>query len=91
MWVMNTSVGCSSFASSSRPSRPGGTTLGSLRDHDLALTLEAKDVRYGPAGSGNGTIAASIRRSSSLPSPGACCMLRMKCDSASARSSSDWA
>ncbi|MER2197281.1 AsmA family protein [Methylobacterium brachiatum] len=40
---------------------PLGTTLGSLRDHDLALTLEAKDVRYGPAGSGNGTIAASIQ------------------------------
>ncbi|MCJ2091854.1 AsmA protein [Methylobacterium sp. J-072] len=40
---------------------PVGTTLGSLRDHDLALTLEAKDVRYGPAGSGNGTIAASIQ------------------------------
>ncbi|WP_313900804.1 AsmA-like C-terminal region-containing protein [Methylobacterium sp. J-077] len=40
---------------------PLGTTLGSLRDHDLALTLEAKDVRYGPAGSGNGTIAARIQ------------------------------
>ncbi|MHB2211667.1 AsmA protein [Methylobacterium sp. CM6257] len=40
---------------------PLGTALGSLRDHDLALTLEARDVRFGTAGSGNGTIAASIQ------------------------------
>ncbi|MDP4004806.1 AsmA-like C-terminal region-containing protein [Methylobacterium sp. NEAU K] len=40
---------------------PVGTALGSLRDHDLALTLEARDVRFGQAGSGNGTIAASIQ------------------------------
>ena len=40
---------------------PLGTTLGSLRDHDLALTLEAQDVRFGAANSGTGTIAASIQ------------------------------
>ncbi len=40
---------------------PVGTTLGTLRDLDLALTLEARDVRYGTIGSGNGTIAASIQ------------------------------
>ncbi|MCJ2020284.1 AsmA protein [Methylobacterium sp. E-065] len=40
---------------------PLGTTLGTLRDLDLALTLEARDVRFGTIGSGNGTIAASIQ------------------------------
>ena len=40
---------------------PLGTALGSLRDHDLALTLEAQDVRFGTAGSGTGTIAARIQ------------------------------
>ncbi|MFB0487592.1 hypothetical protein ABIE45_000178 [Methylobacterium sp. OAE515] len=40
---------------------PVGTALGSLRDLDLALTLEARDVRFGAAGSGNGTIAARIQ------------------------------
>ncbi|MBN4097239.1 MULTISPECIES: AsmA-like C-terminal region-containing protein [Methylobacterium] len=40
---------------------PLGTTLGTLRDTDLALTLEAKDVRFGTAGSGTGTIAARIQ------------------------------
>ena len=40
---------------------PLGTTLGSLRDHDLALTLEAQDVRFGAASSGTGAIAASIQ------------------------------
>lgn len=40
---------------------PLGTTLGMLRDLDLALTLEARDVCYGTVGSGNGTIAASIQ------------------------------
>ena len=39
---------------------PLGDALGSLHDHDLALTLEARDVRFGQAGSGNGAIAASI-------------------------------
>lgn len=39
---------------------PLGDALGGLRDHDLALTLEARDVRFGQAGSGDGTIAASI-------------------------------
>ncbi|WP_331301758.1 hypothetical protein [Methylobacterium oryzae] len=40
---------------------PLGTALGTLRDTDLALTLEAKDVRFGAAGSGTGTIAARIQ------------------------------
>ncbi|MGX9983895.1 AsmA family protein [Methylobacterium fujisawaense] len=40
---------------------PLGTTLGTLRDTDLALTLEAKDVRFGATGSGTGTIAARIQ------------------------------
>jgi hypothetical protein len=40
---------------------PLGTALGSLRDNDLSLTLEARDVRFGAAGSGTGTIAASIQ------------------------------
>jgi hypothetical protein len=37
--------------------------LAELKGHDLGLTLQARDVRYGPAGahSGNGTIAASIQ------------------------------
>ncbi|HEX8417501.1 MAG TPA: AsmA family protein, partial [Methylobacterium sp.] len=40
-----------------------GGALSGLRGHDLGLTLQARDVRYGPAGasSGNGTIAASIQ------------------------------
>ncbi|WP_284247014.1 AsmA family protein, partial [Methylobacterium haplocladii] len=42
---------------------PVGGLLPSLDRHDVALTLRARDVRYGPAGarSGNGTIAASIQ------------------------------
>ncbi|WCS24646.1 AsmA protein [Methylobacterium sp. NMS14P] len=40
---------------------PLGTALGTLRDTDLALTLEAKDVRFGATGSGTGTIAARIQ------------------------------
>lgn len=40
---------------------PLGTTLGTLRDLDLALTLEARDVRFGAASSGTGTIAARIQ------------------------------
>lgn len=40
---------------------PLGTALGSLGDHDLALTLEARDVRFGTANSGAGTIAARIQ------------------------------
>ena len=47
---------------------PLGTALGTLRDTDLALTLEAKDVRFGAAGSGTGTIAARIQ-SNSAPGP----------------------
>ncbi len=39
---------------------PLGTTLAALRDVDLALTLQAKDVRFGAVGSGAGTIAARI-------------------------------
>ncbi|MCJ2048056.1 AsmA family protein [Methylobacterium sp. J-078] len=37
--------------------------LAELKGHDLGLTLQARDVHYGPAGahSGNGTIAASIQ------------------------------
>ncbi|WP_335645538.1 AsmA family protein [Methylobacterium durans] len=37
--------------------------LEGLQGHDLGLTVQARDVRYGPAGpnSGNGTIAASIQ------------------------------
>lgn len=40
-----------------------GSVLLGLHDHDLGLVLQARDVRYGPAGahSGNGTIAASIQ------------------------------
>nr|WP_279292585.1 AsmA family protein [Methylobacterium goesingense] len=40
-----------------------GGTLADLRGHDVGITLQARDVRYGPAGahSGNGTIAASIQ------------------------------
>jgi hypothetical protein len=40
---------------------PLGTALGTLRDTDLAVTLEAKDVRFGATGSGTGTIAARIQ------------------------------
>ncbi|MGU3663463.1 AsmA protein [Methylobacterium sp. A49B] len=40
---------------------PLGATLGSLGEHDLALTLEAQDVRFGAATSGTGTIAARIQ------------------------------
>ncbi|WP_264050530.1 AsmA family protein [Methylobacterium flocculans] len=42
---------------------PLGGALSALRGHDLGLTLQARDVRYGPAGarSGPGTIAASIQ------------------------------
>nr|WP_204262862.1 AsmA family protein [Methylobacterium sp. BTF04] len=38
-------------------------TLAGVRGNDFGLILQARDVRYGPAGahSGNGTIAASIR------------------------------
>lgn len=39
---------------------PLGTTLSALSSFDLALTLQARDVRYGTVGSGNGTIAARI-------------------------------
>ncbi|MCJ2081750.1 AsmA family protein [Methylobacterium sp. J-090] len=35
--------------------------LADLQGHDLGLVLQARDVRYGPASSGNGTIAASIQ------------------------------
>jgi hypothetical protein len=37
--------------------------LAGLHGHDIGLTVQARDVRYGPAGasSGNGTIAASIQ------------------------------
>ena len=40
-----------------------GGALSELKGHDLGLTLQARDVRYGPAGlhSGQGTIAASIQ------------------------------
>ncbi|GJE18329.1 AsmA family protein [Methylobacterium marchantiae] len=40
-----------------------GGVLNGLHDHDIGLTIQARDVRYGPAGahSGNGTIAASIQ------------------------------
>ncbi|MCJ2035924.1 AsmA family protein [Methylobacterium sp. J-068] len=38
-----------------------GGTLSELKGHDLGLTFQARDVRYGPAHSGNGTIAASIQ------------------------------
>ena len=40
-----------------------GSTLADLRGHDVGITLQARDVRYGPAGAhgGNGTIAASIQ------------------------------
>ena len=40
-----------------------GSVLSDLGGHDLGLTVQARDVRYGPAGahSGNGTIAASIQ------------------------------
>ncbi|MCJ2027556.1 AsmA-like C-terminal region-containing protein [Methylobacterium sp. J-067] len=40
---------------------PSGTALSALRDMDLALTLQAKDVRFGSVGSGAGTIAARIQ------------------------------
>ncbi|WP_457106869.1 AsmA protein [Methylobacterium sp. P5_C11] len=40
---------------------PVGTALGGLRDTDLALTLEARDVRFGATGTGTGTIAARIQ------------------------------
>lgn len=39
---------------------PLGSTVAALRGHDLGLTLEARDVRYGQTGSGAGTIAARI-------------------------------
>ncbi|GLS56138.1 hypothetical protein GCM10007886_43230 [Methylobacterium gregans] len=39
---------------------PLGGTVAELRGHDLGLTLEARDVRYGQTGSGAGTIAARI-------------------------------
>ncbi|WP_019905798.1 AsmA family protein [Methylobacterium sp. 77] len=40
-----------------------GSVLSGLHDHDVGLTIQARDVRYGPAGahSGNGTISASIQ------------------------------
>lgn len=40
---------------------PLGTALSALRSFDLALTLQARDVRFGTVGSGNGTIAARIQ------------------------------
>ena len=40
---------------------PLGTALGGLHDHDLALTLEARDVRFGQTGSGGGTVAARVQ------------------------------
>ncbi|MCJ2049669.1 AsmA family protein [Methylobacterium sp. J-070] len=40
---------------------PLGATLGSLGDHDLALTLEAQDVRFGAGNPGTGTVAARIQ------------------------------
>lgn len=39
---------------------PLGGTVAALRGHDLGLTLEAREVRYGQTGSGAGTIAARI-------------------------------
>ncbi|WP_375462682.1 AsmA family protein [uncultured Methylobacterium sp.] len=38
-----------------------GGALAALHDHDLGLTLEARDLRYGATGSGNGTLSASIQ------------------------------
>lgn len=35
--------------------------LADLQGHDFGLVLQARDVRYGAAGSGSGTIAASIQ------------------------------
>ncbi|SFH11943.1 AsmA family protein [Methylobacterium gossipiicola] len=35
--------------------------LAELQGHDFGLVLQARDVRYGATGSGNGTIAASIQ------------------------------
>lgn len=40
---------------------PLGKAASALRGFDLALTLQAKDVRFGSVGSGNGTIAARIQ------------------------------
>ena len=42
---------------------PLGDLMSGLHQHDLGLTLRARDVRYGPAGahSGNGTIAVSLQ------------------------------
>ena len=40
---------------------PLGNALAGLHDHDLGLTIEARDLRYGTTGSGNGTLSASIQ------------------------------
>ncbi|MDP4021431.1 AsmA-like C-terminal region-containing protein [Methylobacterium sp. NEAU 140] len=40
---------------------PLGATLAGLHDRDVALTLEARDVRFGAEGSGGGTIAARVQ------------------------------
>lgn len=40
---------------------PFGGAFAGLHDHDLGLTVEARDMRYGATGSGNGRIAASIQ------------------------------
>ncbi|CAO4165926.1 AsmA family protein [Methylorubrum aminovorans] len=42
---------------------PLGDLMSGLHRHDLGLTLQARDVRYGPSGahSGNGTIAVSLQ------------------------------
>ena len=40
---------------------PLGNALAGLHDHDVGLTIEARDLRYGATGSGNGTLTASIQ------------------------------
>ena len=40
---------------------PLGSALASLHDHDLGLTIEARALRYGATGTGNGTLSASLQ------------------------------
>ncbi|MCJ2108846.1 AsmA family protein [Methylobacterium sp. E-041] len=40
---------------------PLGNALAGLHGHDLGLTIEARDLRYGATGTGNGTLSASIQ------------------------------
>ena len=40
---------------------PLGDALAGLRNHDLGLTIEARDLRYGATGTGTGTLSASIQ------------------------------